>query len=177
MCSECWRRWAIHMDRLRKHLLYLSTGEFAALCTFGFLCRSLRLGPTSLAAFSYLMFVLLQGSIYWGYRYVLLRKRQSPGCKAATFWRVQRFLSTGLMALVGLMIPIAHKGLWDLFWGIAAFAFAFIEYINYFWYRLSYGKSGFNINVLLNTKLEKSSMNKLMTKNKNYGPSRGEKDQ
>ena len=150
------------MKKLERHLLYLVLGEFSALCTFGFLYRSLRLGAASLAGFSYLMFVLFQGSTYWGYRYVLILKRKSPSRKAAELWRVSRYLSTGLMGLTGVVIPIVHAGSWDLFWGIAAFLFAIIEYINYFWYRLSYGKSGFNLRVLVNTRLQKSSISKLI---------------
>ena len=150
------------MKKLQRHLLYLGVGEFAALCTFGLLYRSLRLGAASLAGFLYLMFVLFQGSAYWAYRYVLILKRKPPSGKAVKFWRVSRYLSTGLMGLTGFVILIVHAGSWDLFCGIAAFVFAIIEYVNYFWYRLSYGKSGFNLRVLVNTRLQKSSISKLI---------------
>lgn len=150
------------MDKLKRQLLYLSTGEFAALCTFGILYRSLGLGFSSLAAFSYLMFILLQGSIYWGYRYLLLLKQKSPSDKAAQLWLILRHVNTGLMVLIGIALPIISISTRDLLWSIAVFVFAILEYINYFWYRLSYGKSGFNVRKLLNTKRKKSSINKLI---------------
>ncbi len=150
------------MNKLQKHLLNLAIGEFAALCVFGLLYRSLQMGTATLAGFLYLMFVLFQGSTYWGYRYILLVSRKLPGQRAAKFWNLSRRLSTSLMGLTGALICIRHGGSWDLFWGIGAFIFAFIEYINYFWYRLSYGKSGFNLKLLLNKGLKKSSINRLI---------------
>jgi hypothetical protein len=60
---------------LKKQLLYLAIGEFAALCTFIFVYRLLNLGMASFIAFSYLILILLQGSMYWFYRYILLIKR------------------------------------------------------------------------------------------------------
>ncbi|KJS20913.1 MAG: hypothetical protein VR72_12785 [Clostridiaceae bacterium BRH_c20a] len=50
----------------------------------------------------------------------------------------------------------------DLLSAIGLILFGIIEYINYYWYRLNYGKLGFNIRILLNTKLQKSSINKLI---------------
>lgn len=51
---------------LKRHILYLAAGEFAALCIFGLLFHSLRVGiaSASFAAFFYLMFLLFQGSIW-----------------------------------------------------------------------------------------------------------------
>lgn len=71
-------------------------------------------------------------------------------------------MSTALMVPAAIAIPINSTGSWDAFWAVAAFLFGIIEYINYFWYRLSYGKSGFSIRLLLKTKPQKSSINKLI---------------
>jgi hypothetical protein len=46
--------------------------------------------------------------------------------------------------------------------GFLIYAFAVIEYVNYYWYRLSYGKSGFNIAMLLRAGLRPSSIHKLL---------------
>jgi hypothetical protein len=66
------------------------------------------------------------------------------------------------MVPAAIAIPINSTGSWDAFWAVAAFLFGIIEYINYFWYRLSYGKSGFSIRLLLKTKPQKLSINKLI---------------
>ena len=42
--------------------------------------------------------------------------------------------------------------------------FGIIEYINYYWYQLSYGASGFNIKILLDKGLQKSSIAKTIDK-------------
>ncbi|MFO7969557.1 MAG: hypothetical protein R6U15_05590 [Candidatus Izemoplasmatales bacterium] len=68
------------------------------------------------------------------------------------------------IVIVGMIIPIIKSGYGDLFIAIGIFLFGIIEFINYYWYRLSYGKSGFNIEILLNKKLQKSSINKLISK-------------
>ena len=46
----------------------------------------------------------------------------------------------------------------------AFYIFGIIEYINYYWYRLSYGKSGFNIRKLKKAGLRKSSISKIIDK-------------
>lgn len=149
---------------LKRRLLNLAVGELAALCTFGLLYHVLGLGTASasFAAFFYLNFILLQGSLYWAYRYILLRKRKSPSHKGVLFWRASRCLSTISMVLIGIMIPFLQTGRGNRFWACVAFVFGIIEYINYFWYRLSYGKSGFDIRLLMKTKPQKSSMAKLI---------------
>lgn len=152
------------MDRLRKHLLYLAIGEFSALCVFAILYRALNLGMASLVAFLCLLMILLQGSLYWLYRYGLLLKGKPIVCQTIKFWRMLRYFDTVSLVIAGVMIPFVHMGRKDSLWAIGVFAFAIIEYINYFWYRLSYGRSGFSIKVLLKTKLRKSSINKLIGK-------------
>ena len=62
-----------------------------------------------------------------------------------------------------VVIPMINTNIKDLLFAVAIFLFGVIEYINYYWYRLSYGKSGFNIKILWNTGLKKSSINKLIS--------------
>lgn len=152
------------MNRLKKQLLYLAIGEFAALCTFIFVHRSLNLGMASFIAFSYLILILLQGSMYWFYRYILIIKKESFGLKAIKFLRFLRQLNMILLVAISMLIPIIKSSNKDLIIAIGVFLFGIIEYINYYWYRLSYGKSGFNIKILLNTRLKKSSINKMISK-------------
>ncbi|WNF36806.1 hypothetical protein RJD24_20820 [Bacillaceae bacterium IKA-2] len=152
------------MNRLKKQLLNLAIGEFAAMCTFAFVYRLLDLGMGSLIAFSYLILILLQGSMYWLYRYILIIKKESFGLKAIKLLRSLKQLNLILLVAISMIIPIIKNSNKDLIIAIGLFLFGIIEYINYYWYRLSYGKSGWNIKILLNTKLKKSSINKMINK-------------
>ena len=152
------------MRRLKKQLLNLAIGEFAALLTFIFVYRLLDLGMASLVAFSYLILILLQGSLYWFYRYILIVNKKRVNHKMIELLKFLRRLNMIVLVAISIVIPIIRSSNKDLMIAIGLFLFGMIEYINYYWYRLSYGKSGFNIRILLNTGLQKSSINKLITK-------------
>ena len=152
------------MRRLKKQLLNLAIGEFAALLTFIFVYRLLDLGMASLVAFSYLILILLQGSLYWFYRYILIVNKKRVNHKMIELLKFLRRLNMIVLVVISLVIPIIRSSNKDFIIGIGLFLFGMIEYINYYWYRLSYGKSGFNIRILLNTGLQKSSINRLITK-------------
>ncbi len=152
------------MSRIKKQLLNLAIGEFAALLTFIFVYRLLDLGMASLVAFSYLILILLQGSLYWFYRYIVIVNKKRVNHKMIELLKFLRRLNMIVLVVISLVIPIIRSSNKDFIIGIGLFLFGMIEYINYYWYRLSYGKSGFNIRILLNTGLQKSSINRLITK-------------
>jgi hypothetical protein len=152
------------LSRLKKQLLNLAIGEFAALLTFIFVYRLLDLGIASLVAFSYLILILLQGSAYWFYRYILIANKKRVNHKTIELLKFLRRLNMIVLVTISIVIPFIKSSNKDLLIAIGLFLFGIIEYINYYWYRLSYGKSGFNIRILLNTKLQKSSINKLISK-------------
>ena len=155
------------MDKLKKRLLNLFIGEFAAACMFVYVYISsnlIRIGNANLIAFLYLIFILLQGSIYWFYKYRLIVKRRHPSLTTVKFLRILRQLNMIIAISIVILIPIVSANYNGLLIAIAILLFGIIEYINYYWYRLSYGKSGFNIKLLLNKKLQKSSINKLLGK-------------
>ncbi|AGA68236.1 hypothetical protein Desdi_0709 [Desulfitobacterium dichloroeliminans LMG P-21439] len=152
------------MNKIEKRLLNLAIGEFAALCAFIFVFRTLNLGMASLIGFSYLIIILLQGSLYWSYRYILLIRKESTSLYAIKILRVLRHLNMILIVVITILMSIISSKDNDLLIGIGLFLFGIVEYINYYWYRLSYGKSGFNIRILLGKKLQKSSINKLISK-------------
>lgn len=145
-------------------MLNLAIGELAALCTFIFVYRLLNLGMASLVTFLYLILILLQGSMYWFYRYILIVKNIKVNPKTIELFRLLRWLNMVILVVVSMSMPIIKGSIKDLIISIGLLIFGIIEYINYYWYRLSYGKSGFNIRILLNTRLQKSSINKLITK-------------
>ena len=152
------------MNRLKKQLLNLAIGEFAALLTFIFVYRLLDLGMASLVAFSYLILILLQGSVYWFYRYILIVNKKKVNHKTIELLKFLKRLNMIVLVAISMVMPIIKGSNKDLIIGIGLLLFGMVEYINYYWYRLSYGKSGFNIRILLNTRLQKSSINKLITK-------------
>lgn len=152
------------MDRLKRQLLNLAIGELAALCAFIYIYSSLNLGEASLVAFSYLVLILLQGSMHWSYRYILIIKKGKTSPRIIEFLRLLRWLNIGILMMISILIPIIKGNFKDLIASIGLLIFGIIEYINYYWYRLSYGKSGFNIRILLNTRLQKSSIGKLIKK-------------
>ena len=154
------------MKELKKILLNLSIGEFAAVCVFIYiyiLLNLINLGRANLIAFLYLVVILLQGSIYWFYKYLLMGKRKKSGLKAKKFLSFLRLLNAIVLILIMIIILIIKNNGKDLLIAIGLFLFGVIEYVNYYWYRLSYGKSGFNIKILLSRKLQKSTINKLIS--------------
>ena len=154
------------MNKLQKTLLNLTIGEFAAACVFIYIYVSsnfIKSGKANLIAFLYLVFILLQGSIYWFYKYILVGKRKLPGLKAIKFLRLLRLVNAFVILLIMVIIPIIKSSRQDLLIAIGLFLFGVAEYINYYWYRLSYGKWGFNIKLLISHKLQKSSINKLIS--------------
>lgn len=152
------------MEKLKKRLLNLATGELAAVVVFIFVYRSFHLGTASFITFSFLIFILVQGSLYWFYRYVLIVRQQMVHHAVTQLLRL--FKVSNLLALSGILIaiPLVQTGLKDLLVAFVIFLFGVIEYINYYWYRLSYGKSGFNLKLLWNAGLKKSNINQLISK-------------
>lgn len=154
------------MNKLRKRLLNLSIGELAAICVFIYVYISLNLlaiGLANLIAFLYLIFILIQGSIYWFYRYRLIVKKESPSPKVAKFLGILRQLNMIIIILIMITVPITKNNIKDLVIAIGLLLFGVIEYVNYYWYRLSYGRSGFNVKILLNKGLRKSSIAKIIS--------------
>ncbi len=136
------------MNNLKKILLNLFIGELSAACMFIYvyiLSDLITVGIVNLIAFLYLIFILLQGSMYWFYKYRLLVKRKPHGPKAVKFLSGLRQLNMIVLILIIIIIPIIKSNYKDLLFAVGLFLFGTIEYINYYWYRLSYGKSGFNI--------------------------------
>lgn len=154
------------MNRLKKEFLNLGLGEFAALCTFIFVRRLFDLGQASNIAFYYLIFILFQGSMYWFYRYLLIVKKERIHSIVVKLFRFSKGLNFILLITIGIMLFYYKTSIKDLIIGIGLYLFGIIEYVNYYFYRLSYGKSGFNLKKLWNTGLKKSSLHKMLDKNK-----------
>lgn len=152
------------MKKFKKRLLSLATGELAAVIVFIFVYRSFNLGKASFIAFSYLIFILIQGSLYWFYRYLLIVNQKEVHRPVKDLLKVLKIVNVLILLGIAIAIPIIQTNLKDLVAAIAISLFGVIEYINYYCYRLSYGKSGFNIKILWNTGLKKSSINKLISK-------------
>ena len=149
------------MKKLRKHLLNLALGELAA--AFSFLVVSklyIDLGFASLLALSFLVLQLIQGVLYWVFRSQSLGKEKSLLMRKTLI--VLRRTNLLLSVLVVILLIMLAQNKRDLFLGMLIYVFSVIEYINYYWYRLSYGKSGFNIKLLIQAGLKPSSIHKLL---------------
>lgn len=151
---------------MKRKLMNLAIGEFAAVVVFIYLYNTFELGRSSFLAFSYLVFILLQGSIYWFYRYLLVLKKHEVGKEAGSILRILRWINLVMVSVLVLWMPILKTDWKDFLAATLILAFAMIEYLNYYWFRLSYGKSGFNIKILFREKLQKSSINKLISRSK-----------
>ena len=135
----------IQKEKVRKVLVSLCLGEFTAVLSF-WLCFFLlknRLGDwnslaTILYPLSLLTFILLQGSIYWA---ILIRRLSNP-----------QFGSRSVPKLYGgfriLDLVLLISGFPFIVWNTQSFQvtilatliqlFALIEWINYYFLRLSY---------------------------------------
>lgn len=147
---------------MKRRLLGLAAGEFVALMLFLYICFLLNLGAASIVAFIYLALILLQGSMYWLYRYRLLSKDRRPGDLGIRALKVLRMLNLVLLIGSAVCLPVFSRDAIDLIVSIVVLIFGSIEYVNYYWFRLSYGKSGFNVKLLFSTGLKSSSISKII---------------
>jgi len=152
------------MLKLRKTLLNLAIGELAACAAFIFLFIYTEAGLASLISLVFLVFMLVQGSWYWLVRYRLLIRNRPLHRNIVVTLRILNGVNLVFCIAVPIAIAVTFSSRIDLWIGLAVYLFAVIEYINYYWYRLSYGKSGFNIWILFSKKLMKSSIRKLLKK-------------
>lgn len=151
------------MKKLKRQFLNLALGELAAVIVFIYVYRLFDFGNASLLTFSYLIFILLQGSIYWFYRYILIVRKKKVGIKTISILKFLRILNGILLVSIALTFLFFRNSTKDLIIALGIYLFGLIEYVNYYWYRLSYGKSGFNIMILAKRGLRESSIGKLIS--------------
>lgn len=135
----------IQKEKVRKELVFLCFGELAAVLSF-WLCFFLlknRLGDWNglisiLYPLSLLTFILLQGSIYWA---ILIRRLSNPQFGSRTVPKLY-----GCFRILDLVLLIS--GFPFIVWNTQSVQvtilatliqlFALIEWVNYFFVRLSY---------------------------------------
>ena len=158
------------MREQAKRLLHLGTGELAAGLVLAFLFSTLgnrwSLGLASACGLVFLVFLLMQGGMYWLIRYKDLKRKKSPGKKTVQVFAGLRNINLLLAATVWIGIIGFFENSADLIFGILLYLFAVIEYINYYEFRLSYGASGFNLFELRNQGLKRSSLHRLIRNKK-----------
>ncbi len=138
-------------EKVKRKLVSLYTGELVAVFTFAFIwvlyiqlfewsIPYLR-AFTSIYAFALLEFILLQGSYYWHLKLQQVRQgdlTRLPAKQLRLFSLFKKmnafFIVIGLFILAYLMIRNQSERYWFLF----LYLFAAIEYINYYYIRLSY---------------------------------------
>ena len=158
----------IQKEKVRKELVSLCLGEFAAVLSFWFcffLLKNLLTDWMSLITILYplslLTFILLQGSIYWA---ILIRRLSKPQFGSGNVPKIY-----GVLRILDLVLLIS--GFPFIVWNTQSILgtilatliqlFALIEWVNYFLVRLSYS---LNLLVLwkriVKGKLEKSRIAK-----------------
>ncbi|WP_372633619.1 hypothetical protein [Cohnella sp.] len=149
------------MSVLIKRLLNLALGELAASVSFVVVYHLYAdWGGSSQLALYFLVFQLLQGAAYWIYRARTIGREPSPVARGILTLMRRGNLISAVIA-VPWIVTLAESRT-DMAAGFLIYAFAVIEYVNYYWYRLSYGKSGFNMAMLLRAGLRPSSIHKLL---------------
>jgi len=153
------------MSDMKKRLLNLGISEgVAALVFLAIHSIYFVTEPASRVALYFLVFLLAQGSLYWFYKFRTLGKNPSPVVRKT--YSLLRIMNLVLAALVIIAVFALARNRTDLIASLLIFAFAVIEYVNYYWYRLSYGKSGFHLHKLAKAGFKPSSMRRFLKKSK-----------
>lgn len=167
---------ALSDNNIKKELIRLSTGELAASLVFVFALSllqerlNLTLDIVILYPFSLLIFILLQGSYYWLYCIKILEKKPVNQVSFRKAYKVLRTINLIIILLYPLMMLyqyffgnlIALSG--KTFMSLFLYIFSIIEYINYFYIRLSYNKLKDILMLLRLKNLKKSSLYKELHK-------------
>ena len=135
----------IQKEKVKKELVSLCLGEFTAVLSFWFCFFLLknRLGDvnslvTILYPLSLLTFILLQGSIYWA---ILIRRLSKPQFGSGTvpkLYGIFRILDLVLLISGFLFIVWNTQSVQVTILATLIQLFALIEWINYYFLRLSY---------------------------------------
>lgn len=155
-------------------LLSMAIGELGASAVFLLVYLSWDGGSATLIALLFLLFLLIQGSLYWFLRYAALAGKVRIGGKTVRTLRVLKNVDFVLCLIVPVLVVATAERRGDLWLALSIHVFAVLEYINYYWYRLSYGKSGFNVGLLRERAFEPSSMARLMKRKGSHPADRGE---
>lgn len=154
------------MQKKKRQLLNLAIGELIACLSFLFAFVMLNpifdLGRASLIILTFLISQLIQGGIYWIIRYRSLKRRKPIITRTIFLYALLRKINLLLCFGIPVLAFFLFENNLDLLFGVGIYIFALIEYINYYWFRLSYGKSGFNIRKLIRTGFRRSSLHKLI---------------
>lgn len=153
-------------NKLKKKLFHLYTGELAATTVFVvvwfvFLQQYewAKITVYTAYAFCLLEFILLQGTYYWYLKYNQL-KQSDYGLLPYNKLLIFKRLKGVNLALIALGIPFLIAQLTVLpatiYFFIFLYLFAIVEYINYYYIRLSY-QTREDINDLLRHKKLRSS--------------------
>ena len=159
---------SIQKDKVRKELMSLCLGELAAVLSF-WLCFFLlknRLGDwrslvSILYPLSLLTFILLQGSIYWA---ILIRRLSNPQFGSGSVPKLYggfRILDLVLLILGFPFIVWNTQSVQVTILATLIQLFALIEWINYYFLRLSYSLNPLVLwKRIIKGKLEKSRIAK-----------------
>jgi len=160
-----------------RSLYSLCIGEFCAciifiFCLYMFSYRNIiNIDYAVIYPFISLLIILLQGSYYWYYKLRIIKKRNPDRIIFRKTYKVLKRLDFIMFILypIGLIYLLILNDICVLrkenFFGTFLFVFGIIEYINYFYIRLSYSKHEDIVALFKFQNIKKSSLGKELEKN------------
>jgi hypothetical protein len=162
---------------VERRLSYLYTGELTSVIVFVFVSYLFNYAFPNLrmyslysfwASFILLEFLLIQGTIFWYAKLKRLRKENTSITPIKIVRQLYRFKRLNIMMIIVTIIafvfdfikwyPLLPIG--GLSITLLIYAFAILEFINYFYIQLSYGKISDIRHLLKSRKWKKSCLNK-----------------
>lgn len=148
---------------IKKELIKLSTGEFASVFAF-WLCYFLWFKEHTIHVvypLSVLCFLLMQGSTYWFICLIRVTQKNMLFKRIGKFYLALKYIDMLLLlGYIPILLISPTVTLKYYFWGIFLILFAFIEFINYFLFRLSYKNVSILISQIRTGSLRKSKLAK-----------------
>ncbi|MBD8005047.1 general stress protein [Bacillus norwichensis] len=139
------------MKGLEKRLVYLFTGEFFAVVVFTFVYIFYSVNPSNsyslLYVFFILNFILLQGSFYWFIKWKRLKIKENILPNLNKLLSILKKINLTLLYVAPVIflidiIQMAQVPFSQFFLTVFIYAFAIIEYINYYHIQLTNFKNG-----------------------------------
>ena len=157
---------------IKKQLISLCLGEIVAsiafiiaLLTFKY-NFGLEINLEIIYPFFILLFVLFQGSYYWYYCLKRIGKKSRNTKRFKGFYKQLKLLDLILIIIYPLILVYKVVFLKDLIirfettLGLFIYIFTMLEYVNYFYVRLSYNNPNEFISLMKTNNLQKSSLSK-----------------
>jgi len=136
---------------LKKRLVYLFTGELSAIIVFIYLYFFYSVNPNNSYSLMYvffiLIFILLQGSFYWFIKWRNIKSKRTISSYLYKFLNVLKKINITLLCIAPIILlfdifVLERVSFLSFLLSMFIYAFAIIEYINYYHIQLTNYKNG-----------------------------------